>query len=59
MAGISQEVGNFSEQVWGVSMSVVRTDGKIRVVAVVDHTSYVAVGKLHWWTRGLVFVRAA
>jgi len=23
MAGISQEVGNFSEQVWGVSMSVV------------------------------------
>ena len=23
MTGISQEVGNFSEQVWGVSMSVV------------------------------------
>lgn len=23
MTGISQEVGNFSEQVWGISMSVV------------------------------------
>ncbi len=26
MTGISQEVGNFSEQVWGVSMSVVSAE---------------------------------
>lgn len=46
MAGISQEVGNFSEQVWGVSMSVVISEASRSGVWQAPHRHALGVGSV-------------